>query len=83
MVARDAIGIVVILAVLMISVLVYAPIEDQARQQVQALNDSQASSTFSSIANSGWGALQMYSIVPYIVVAVVILGMLIGLAVRT
>ena len=83
MVARDAIGVVVILAVLMIAVLVFAPLEDNANKQVQNLNDSQATSTFNTIAQSGWGALQMYSIVPYIVVAVVILSLLIGLAVRT
>lgn len=82
MVARDAIGIVVILAVLMISVLVYAPIQDQAKTQVQKLNDTDATNTFNSIASSGWGALEMYSIVPYIVVAVVILGLLIGLTYR-
>ena len=75
-VAREAIGIIVVLAVLMMAVLVLAPLQNQAEQQVANLNDSQAQSTFKSIAQAGWGALNMFGIVPYIVVAIVIIGLL-------
>ena len=75
-VAREAIGIVVVLSVLMMAVLVLAPLQNQAEQQVAKLNDSQAQSTFQSIAQAGWGALNMFGIVPYIVVAIVIIGLL-------
>ena len=80
MVAREAIGIVVVLAVLMMAVLVLAPLQNQASQQVATLNDSQAQSTFNSIAQAGWGALNMFGIVPYIVVAIVIIGLLLKIA---
>ena len=75
-VAREAIGIIVVLAVLMMAVLVLAPLQNQAEQQVANLNDSQAQSTFQSITQAGWGALNMFGIVPYIVVAIVIIGLL-------
>jgi len=79
-VAREVIGIVVVLAVLMMAVLVFAPLQKQAEQQVSTLNDSQASSTFNAIAQAGWGALNMYAIVPYIAVAIVIIGLLLKIA---
>ena len=79
-VAKEAIGIIVVLAVLMMAVLVLAPLQNQAEQQVASLNDSQAQSTFQSIAQAGWGALNMFGIIPYIVVAIVIIGLLLRIA---
>jgi len=46
----------------------------------EALGDQNASNTFKAITNAGWGALNLYSIVPYVVVAMVIIGLILKLA---
>jgi len=77
------IGIVVIVVVLMLSALILAPLQEQANDRITELNNSNATSTFNDITASSWGALSTASIIPYVIVFMVIIGLIIGLARRS
>lgn len=74
----SAIGILVLLAVLMLCALLFGTLQAQVDPKIAALNDANATSSFDSIKTSGWGAIDLFSMVPYVAVFVVIIGALAG-----
>lgn len=75
-VTDSVIQIVIVLATLMLAVLILAPLQQQAGARVAVINDAQVNTTWTDIVNAAWGALSMFSIVPYVVVFIVILGLI-------
>lgn len=80
--AGSIIGIVIVVVVLMLSALILAPLQNQAEGRVADLNNSEASATFNDITSASWGSLSTASIIPYVIVFVVILGLIAGLGAR-
>ncbi len=79
-VEKSLIQVVIVLAVLMLSVLIVAPLQDQSEKQVSKINDTNTQQTWSDIKSATWGALSMFTIVPYVVVFVVIIGLILLIA---
>lgn len=77
--AGNAIGILVLLVTLMLCALLFGTLQGQTQDKIDALNDSAASASFDNIASSGWGSIDLFGMVPYVAVFIVILGMLMGL----
>ncbi len=75
-IASNILTIVIVLVTLMLSVLVVAPLQKQSETRVTDLNDSQVSSTWSNIKEATWGSLDMATIIPYVVIFVVIIGLI-------
>ena len=80
--AGSIIGIVIVVVVLMLSALILAPLQNQAEGRVADLNNTEASATFKDITAASWGSLSTASIIPYVIVFVVILGLIAGLGAR-
>jgi hypothetical protein len=81
--AGNAIGILVLLVTLMLCALLFGTLQGQTQDKIAALGDAQANESFSSIAASGWGSIDLFGMVPYVAVFIVILGMLMGLTGET
>lgn len=76
------ISIIVVVVTLMLAVLVVAPLQQQAGERVADLNDTDVSATFDDVKESTWGSLSTASIIPYVIVFIVILGLIVGLGSR-
>ena len=76
------IQVLVVLAVLMLSVLILAPLQDQAEEQITKLGDENVNATWSDIKDATWGSMTMFTIVPYVVVFVVIIALILGITGR-
>ena len=79
-VVDNIISVIIVVVVLMLSVLIVAPLQEQAQSQVDALNNTEATATFADVTEATWGAISTFSIVPYVVVFIVIIGLIMGLA---
>lgn len=73
------ISIIVVVVTLMLAVLVVAPLQDQASERVAALNDTDVDNTFADIKDATWGSISTASIIPYVIVFIVILGLIVSL----
>lgn len=84
-VTDSVIQIVIVLATLMLAVLILAPLQQQAGERVETIakNNTQINTTWTAIVDAAWGALSMFSIVPYVVVFIVILGLILMIGRRT
>ena len=80
--AGSIIQIIIVVVVLMLAALILAPLQNQAEDRVTDLNNTDASGTFDDITDASWGSLSTASIIPYVVVFVVILGLIAGLGGR-
>ena len=78
----NIVGVIVVLAVLMLSVLILAPLQDQAEEQITKLGDENVNSTWSDIKDAMWGSMTMFTIVPYVIVFVVIIGLILAIGGR-
>jgi len=74
----SAVGILVLLATLMLCALLYGTLQAQVDPKIAELNDANATASFESIKSSGWGAIDLFSMVPYVAVFIVIIGALAG-----
>ena len=81
-ITQNIVGVIVVLAVLMLSVLILAPLQQQAEEQINQLNDTQVNSTWSDIKDAMWGSMTMFTIVPYVIVFVVIIGLILAIGGR-
>jgi len=79
---QNIIQVVIVLAVLMLATLILAPLQNQAETQITKLNDTQVSNTWSDIKEATWGSMSMFTIVPYVVIFVVIIGLILLIARR-
>ena len=77
--ASSAVGILVLLVTLMLCALLFGVLQGQTDEKIASLNDSTASASYSNIKTAGWGSIDLFSLVPYVAVFIIILGMLIGL----
>lgn len=75
----NAIGILVLLVTLMLCALLFGTLQGQTEPKITALNDANATSSFNNIKSTGWGSIDLFGMVPYVAVFIVILGMLMGL----
>lgn len=75
----SAIGILVLLATLMLCALLFGTLQGQTDSKIAALASDEANTSYSNIKTSGWGAIDLFSMVPYVGVFVVIIGALMGL----
>ena len=75
----NAIGILVLLVTLMLCALLFGTLQGQTEPKITALNDANATSSFNNIKTTGWGSIDLFGMVPYVAVFIVILGMLMGL----
>jgi len=80
--AGSIISIIIVVVVLMLAALILAPLQNQAQERVTDLNNTDATNTFDDITDASWGSLSTASIIPYVVVFVVILGLIAGLGGR-
>jgi len=84
--AGSIIQIIIVVVVLMLAALILAPLQDQAQDRIDQLNVNgtaqDAADTFVDITDASWGSLSTASIIPYVVVFVVILGLIAGLGGR-
>lgn len=78
--AGSAIGILVLLAVLMLCALLFGTLQGQTDSKIAALGSTEANTSYANIKTSGWGAIDLFSLVPYVAVFIVIIGALMGLA---
>lgn len=77
--AGNAIGILVLLVTLMLCALLFGTLQGQTEPKITALGDANASASFDNIKTTGWGSIDLFGMVPYVAVFIVILGMLMGL----
>ncbi|MDI9395799.1 MAG: hypothetical protein QM426_10495 [Euryarchaeota archaeon] len=78
----SAIGILVLLATLMLSSLLFGTLQEQVDPKIAALGDANASASYDNVKSSGWGSIDLFSMVPYVAVFVVIIGALAGFSGR-
>lgn len=76
----SAVGILVLLVTLMLISLLFATLQSQTQDKVTALNDANATASYNHIVSTGWSSIDLYSMVPYVAVFIVILGLLMGIA---
>lgn len=77
--AGSAIGILVLLVVLMLCALLFGTLQGQTSGKISELNDANATASFNAIAATGWGSIDLFGMIPYVAVFIVLLGMLMGL----
>ncbi len=77
--AGNAIGILVLLVTLMLCALLFGTLQGQTEPKITALGDDNATASFNNIKTTGWGSIDLFGMVPYVAVFIVILGMLMGL----
>lgn len=75
----SAIGILVLLVTLMLCALLFGTLQGQTESKITALNDANATASFGNIKATGWSSIDLFGLVPYVAVFIVILGMLMGL----
>lgn len=71
-----AVGILVLLVTLMLSALLFGTLQGQTDAKIAALNSSEADASYGNIKTTGWGSIDLFSLVPYVAVFIIILGML-------
>jgi len=76
----SAISILVLLVTLLLCALLFGTLQGQTTPKITALNDANATASYNSITASGWSAIDLFSMIPYVAVFVVLLGMLLGLS---
>lgn len=77
--AGSAISILVLLVTLMLCALLFGTLQGQTGDKIAELNDANATSSFNSIAATGWGSIDLFGMIPYVAVFIVLLSMLMGL----
>jgi len=77
--AGNAIGILVLLVTLMLCALLFGTLQGQTDAKIAALNSEDANASYANIKETGWGSIDLFGMVPYVAVFIVILGMLMGL----
>jgi hypothetical protein len=71
----NAVGTIIVTAVLlMVGVILVGNFQQSADTQITALNNSEASTAFTSVTTSIWGSFNLMGMLPYIIGAVAILG---------
>lgn len=76
----SAIGILVLLATLMLCALLFGTLQGQVDPKIAALASEDANSSYANMKTSGWGAIDLFSMVPYVAVFIVIIGALAGMS---
>ena len=79
MMAGGAVGILVLLVTLMLCALLFGTLQGQTEPKIEALNDANATTSFNNIKTTGWGSIDLFSLVPYVAVFIIILGLLMGI----
>lgn len=75
----EAIGILVLLITLLLCSLLFATLQEQIGDKVESLNDANATASYNHITSTGWSSIDLFSLVPYVAVFIIILGLLMGL----
>lgn len=78
--AGSAVGILVLLVTLMLCALLFGTLQGQVDDKISTLNDANATESFSHIKETGWSSIDLFGLVPYIAVFLIMLGMLMGIA---
>ncbi len=77
--AGSAISILVLLVTLMLCALLFGTLQGQTEDKIDSLNDANATASFNNIKTTGWGSIDLFGMIPYVAVFIVLLGMLMGL----
>ncbi len=77
--AGNAIGILVLLVTLMLCALLFGTLQGQTDSKIAVLQSEEANASYANIKTTGWGSIDLFGMVPYVAVFIVILGMLMGL----
>lgn len=77
--AGSAISILVLLVTLMLCALLFGTLQGQTDSKIAALNSEQANTSYANIKTTGWGSIDLFGMIPYVAVFIVLLGMLMGL----
>jgi hypothetical protein len=75
----SAISVLVLLVTLMLCALLFGTLQGQTDTKIAALNDANATASYQNIRNTGWSSIDLFGLIPYVAVFIVILGMLMGL----
>lgn len=76
----SAISVLVLLVTLMLCALLFGTLQGQTDAKIAALNDANATASYGNIKTTGWSSIDLFGLVPYVGVFIVILGMLMGLS---
>lgn len=76
----SAIAILVLLVTLLLCALLFGTLQGQTDAKIAALNDANASASYENVKATGWSSIDLFSMIPYVAVFVVLLGMLMGLS---
>jgi len=82
MLAGGAVSILILLVTLMLCALLYGTLQGQTDSKIAELGSEDANASYANIVSTGWGAIDLFSMVPYVAVFIVILGLLMGLGGR-
>ncbi len=77
--AGSAISILVLLVTLMLCALLFGTLQGQTEDKITSLGDANATASFNNIKTTGWGSIDLFGMIPYVAVFIVLLGMLMGL----
>ncbi len=77
--AGSAISILVLLVTLMLCALLFGTLQGQTEEKITSLNDANATASFNNIKTTGWGSIDLFGMIPYVAVFIVLLSMLMGL----
>lgn len=77
--AGSAISILVLLVTLMLCALLFGTLQGQTEPKIISLGDDNATQSFNNIKTTGWGSIDLFGMIPYVAVFIVLLGMLMGL----
>jgi hypothetical protein len=75
----SAIGVLVLLVTLMLCALLFGTLQGQTDTKIAALNSAEANTSYANIKTTGWSSIDLFGLIPYVAVFIVILGMLMGL----
>jgi hypothetical protein len=76
----SAIAILVLLVTLLLCALLFGTLQGQTDPKIAALNDANATASYDNIKATGWSSIDLFGLIPYVAVFVVLLGMLMGLS---
>ncbi|AKB47399.1 hypothetical protein MSKOL_1622 [Methanosarcina sp. Kolksee] len=76
----SAIAILVLLVTLLLCALLFGTLQAQTDTKIAALNDSAATASYNNVKATGWSSIDLFSMIPYVAVFVVLLGMLMGVS---
>lgn len=78
-ISGSAISILVLLVTLMLCALLFGVLQGQTSPKITALGDANATASYGNIVSTGWSSIDLFGLVPYVAVFIIIIGLLLGI----